>query len=92
MDYTVERYNDSSWETIATIGDNDRALRLIVFPAPVDAANLRITVTQTAHITKDSFLRINEIYPLFAKLWVAMTSSLLCSSSTLCRPLAIPRS
>jgi hypothetical protein len=61
--FTVDVWVNDSWETAATVSDNDVIQRAVPFRTSVSTSRVRITVTAVQDTPRGAFTRINEVWP-----------------------------
>ncbi|MER5472009.1 alpha-L-rhamnosidase C-terminal domain-containing protein [Streptomyces sp. NPDC002685] len=62
-DFVVDVWRDGTWQTAATVEDNDVIQRAVPFAAQVSTTKVRITVTGVQDTPRGAFTRVNEVWP-----------------------------
>ncbi|MEV6741447.1 alpha-L-rhamnosidase C-terminal domain-containing protein [Streptomyces sp. NPDC051104] len=62
-DFTVDVWQDSFWQNVAAVQDNDVIQCAVPFTTPVSTTRVRITVTDAQDTPRGAFTRVNEVWP-----------------------------
>lgn len=62
-DFTVETWSGGAWQPAATVTGNGALQVRVPFTAPVQTAQVRVTVTGVQSSGRGDFTRVNEVYP-----------------------------
>ncbi|WP_405915213.1 alpha-L-rhamnosidase C-terminal domain-containing protein [Streptomyces sp. NBC_00728] len=62
-DFVVDVWQNGTWQTAATVSDNDVIQRAVAFASKVSTTGVRITVTRVQDTSRGAFTRVNEVWP-----------------------------
>ena len=63
VDFTVQTWDGSAWQTSATVTGNSAVRCVVPFPAPVTTTRVQLVVTADQNTPQGEYTRVNELWP-----------------------------